>query len=80
MEKNVEESGGDEEERESEGEEAAAEIEIRDDFNSKEAAAEIEIRDDSDSDIDEDLERQLLDLFRKRYKKQAEQIVVRMKN
>ncbi|CAB5196284.1 unnamed protein product [Rhizophagus irregularis] len=49
VEKNVEESGGDEEERESEGEEAAAEIEIRDDFNSKEAAAEIEIRDDSDS-------------------------------
>ncbi|UZO29862.1 uncharacterized protein OCT59_023316 [Rhizophagus irregularis] len=45
----VQESGGDEEERESEGEEAAAEIEIRDDFNSKEAAAEIEIRDDSDS-------------------------------
>ncbi|CAB5363603.1 unnamed protein product [Rhizophagus irregularis] len=54
VEKNVEESGGDEEERESEGEEAAAEIEIRD---------------DSDSDIDEDLERQLLNLFRKRYKK-----------
>ncbi|CAB5394328.1 unnamed protein product [Rhizophagus irregularis] len=95
VEKNVEESGGDEEERESEGKEAAAEIEIRDDFNSKkaaaeieirddsdskEAAAEIEIRDDSDSDIDEDLERQLLNLFRKRYKKQAEQIVVRMKN
>ncbi|CAB5203790.1 unnamed protein product [Rhizophagus irregularis] len=95
VEKNVEESGGDEEERESEGKEAAAEIEIRNDFNSKkaaaeieirddsdskEAAAEIEIRDDSDSDIDEDLERQLLNLFRKRYKKQAEQIVVRMKN
>ncbi|PKY34202.1 hypothetical protein RhiirB3_395379 [Rhizophagus irregularis] len=99
VEKNVEESGGDEEERESEGEEAAAEIEIRDNFNSKEAAAEIEvqdnfnskeaaaeievrndsdskeaaaeieIRDDSDSDIDENLECQLLDLFRKRYKK-----------
>ncbi|UZO00107.1 uncharacterized protein OCT59_001361 [Rhizophagus irregularis] len=84
VEKNVEESGGDKEERESKGEEAAAEIEIRDDFNSKEAAAEIEIRDDSDSkeaaaeieirddsdsDIDEDLERQLLNLFRKRYKK-----------
>ncbi|CAG8775269.1 16252_t:CDS:2, partial [Rhizophagus irregularis] len=57
VEKNVEES------------EAAAEIEIRDDSDSKEAAAEIEIRDDSDSDIDEDLERQLLNLFRKRYKK-----------
>ncbi|UZO17780.1 uncharacterized protein OCT59_009120 [Rhizophagus irregularis] len=80
----VQESGGDEEERESEGEEAAAEIEIRDDFNSKEAAAEIEVQDDSDSkeaaaeieiqddfdsDIDEDLERQLLNLFCKRYKK-----------
>ncbi|CAB4490491.1 unnamed protein product [Rhizophagus irregularis] len=49
--------------------EAAAEIEVRNDSDSKEAAAEIEIRDDSDSDIDENLECQLLDLFRKRYKK-----------
>ncbi|CAB4399598.1 unnamed protein product [Rhizophagus irregularis] len=69
VEKNVKESGGDEEKRESEDEEAAAEIEIQDNFNSKEAAAEIEVRDDSDSDIDEDLECRLLDLFRKRYKK-----------
>ncbi|CAG8779157.1 18594_t:CDS:1, partial [Rhizophagus irregularis] len=81
------ESGGDKKERESEGEEAAAEIEIQDDFNSKEAAAEIEVQndsdskevvaeieiwDDSDSDIDEDLEHQLLDLFCKRYKKTGE--------
>ncbi|RGB22439.1 hypothetical protein C1646_776092 [Rhizophagus diaphanus] len=60
VEKNIEESGGDEEERKSEDEEAAAEIEIRDDSN---------------SDIDEGLERQLLDLFRKRYKKSGEQVV-----
>ncbi|CAB4488706.1 unnamed protein product [Rhizophagus irregularis] len=46
--------GGDEEERES---------------GSEEAAAEIEIWDNSDSDIDKVLERQLLDSICKRYKK-----------
>ncbi|CAG8692890.1 8582_t:CDS:2 [Rhizophagus irregularis] len=47
-------SGGDEEQRES---------------GSEEAAAEIEIWDNSDSDIDKVLERQLLDSICKRYKK-----------
>ncbi|GET60686.1 hypothetical protein GLOIN_2v1766310 [Rhizophagus irregularis DAOM 181602=DAOM 197198] len=46
--------GGDEEQRES---------------GSEEAAAEIEIWDNSDSDIDKVLERQLLDSICKRYKK-----------
>ncbi|CAB4433235.1 unnamed protein product [Rhizophagus irregularis] len=45
--------GGDEEERES---------------GSEEAAAEIEIWDNSDSDIDKVLERQLIDSICKRYK------------